>query len=382
MLDLKEKSHKKVLSLIRMQSSVSGASLAKQTQMQPSSLVYILRHLHQKKLIRISGHGSSTQKGGKRPILWQIDENAGNILGLEILRNGLRCVLVNLAGDILIRVEKDFKPYEGEKNLERILKTIREVMREANLDHTNLLSITIAVPGIVDPKTQVIMYSSVLGLSDFDLRAYVAEAFQTPTLLINDANAGVLGEQWFNSQNPKLDNILYITLNQTARDLGLGIVLNQKLYTGYKGTAGEIISQIPSLYNIIQEGITKIPPHKILYPYRDNPERIMLSELYLYYKKECPLSIYTLRILSDYIATELSKLIGIFNPEKIVLGGDISICEELCIHEVIPKVKDFLDDHYAFKISVPQIEYARAKVFSAAIGATAFYLSSQLEHSE
>ncbi|MBW6480863.1 MAG: ROK family protein [Bacteroidales bacterium] len=378
MLDLKERSHKKVFALIRAQGEVSGAMLAKQTEMQPSSLVYILRHLKEKSLIRISGYGSSTERGGKRPVLWQVNPDYGNILGLEVMRHSIRAVMVNLAGDILMKAEKEFTPGRTEKTISRILTTISEVISETCNLPGKLLYISLAVPGIVDPVTHRIIYSFGLKLENFDLKTYVMDRFNISTGVINDANAGALGEQWFNTGEKFVNNILYIMYNPLAGGMGLGVVLNRKLYTGSNGIAGEIFSRVPSLKQIIEEKINEIPAEDILMPVNRPVSEIQISDLYSYSRKGCKLSMAVLAGLSKQVAKEISKITGLFDPERITLGGDLSICENLCCDEIMVALKGLLENHYPFKIKIPRVDYAKTKIFSAATGATALYLSDEL----
>jgi predicted NBD/HSP70 family sugar kinase len=378
MLDLKERSHKKVFSLIRAQGRVSGAVLSKQTEMQPSSLVYILRHLKDKNLIRLSGFGSSTQKGGKRPVLWEVNPDYGTILGLEVMRHAIRAVLVNLAGEVIMKVEKEFNPDRTEKNISRIINTISEIINESGDAREKLLYVALAIPGVVDPITHRVIYSYGLKMEDYDMKAHIAEHFNIPIGIINDANAGALGEQWFNKGESIINNVLYIMYNPLVGGMGLGVVINQKLYTGSNGVAGEIFSRIPSLQKIIKEIQEQEPDIKSLIPPGKNMTDIQISDLYNYSRKDCTLSTTVLSRLSKLVAKEISKITGLFDPERITLGGDLSVCENLCCNEIVLALRELLDKHYPFKIEIPNIQYAKFKVFSAAIGASALYLSDEL----
>ncbi|MFW5706983.1 MAG: ROK family protein [Bacteroidota bacterium] len=378
MLELKERSHRKVFSLIRAQGSVSGALLSRQTEMQPSSLVYILRHLNNKNLIRVSGLGQSTQKGGKRPVLWEVNPDYGTIMGLEVMRQAIRAVLVNLAGDVIMKVEKEFTPGRPEKNISRIVNTINEIINETGNSSGKLLYISLAIPGIVDPTSQKVIYSYGLKMEDFDLKGLIAEHFDIPVGIINDANAGALGEQWFNRGENLINNILYIMYNPLAGGMGLGIVLHQQLYTGSNGIAGEIFSRAPSLEEITTKISRDEPELKSMLPPGKNPSNIQIADLYNYSRKGCEFSTRILSHLSKLVAREISKINGLFDPERITLGGDLSICENLCCDEIERSLRNMLENYYPFKIQIPQIQYAKAKVFSAAIGATALYLSDEL----
>jgi len=380
MLDLKERSHKIVFSLIRSQGEVSGAELARQIEMQPSSLVYILRHLKGKGLIELSGYGSSTLKGGKRPVLWRVNPGYGNILGVEVMRNAIRGVLVDLSGEVLLRVEKEFSPGRTEKTISRILKTIHDILNESGTTASKLLFISIAVPGIVNPFNHKIIYSFGLKMEDFDLRSYIHDEFGVPVGVVNDANAGALGEQWFSNDNFLKSNLIYLMYNPIAGGIGLGAVINEKLYSGSNGVAGEIFSRVPGVEQIINSEIEKIERKSILLNPGDDYKNVQISDLYFYARKNCALSMHVLQILSHLVAREISKIIGLFDPERIIIGGDLSICEKFICDKISGELNAFMHNYYPFEFKAPVIDYARNKVFSPSIGSTALYLSGELHY--
>ena len=88
---LTENSHKQVLNIIRTHREVSGAEISRLTGLQPSTILYILRILDRKGFIAISRTGDSTQKGGKKPVLWKIRPDIGVMLGIEVFKQASIC---------------------------------------------------------------------------------------------------------------------------------------------------------------------------------------------------------------------------------------------------------------------------------------------------
>lgn len=376
MIPITEPSQKRVFSLIRAQGNASGANLAKQTGMQPSSLVYILNNLKEKGLILVSGHGNSTSRGGKKPVLWQVNPAYGNILGLEVMGHAIRAVLVNLAGEVILKAEKDFRPGSPVKMVSRILNIISEIINESGQSIEKLLYISCAVPGIVDPLNHKIIYSYGLKLKDFDLRSYIIDAYGIPTGVINDANAGAIGDQWFTGLDLSINNALYLSYNPLAGGMGLGIIIDRKLYTGSNGLAGEFSIRVPALSVIISEKLKAFDNAEILLTGVEKPDSVQISELFAYAKKGCIFSNEVLSALCKQVASEISRMIGLFDPDRITLGGDLSICEHMCCSEVMHHLKAMLQIDYPFMMNIPRMDYARSKVFAVALGATALYLTA------
>ena len=106
---LTENSHKLVINVIRTHKEISGAEISRITGFQPSTILYILRILDRKGFICISRTGDSTQKGGKKPVLWKIKPDIGLILGIEVFSSKLRFVEIDFAGNIHSQGEKSFQ---------------------------------------------------------------------------------------------------------------------------------------------------------------------------------------------------------------------------------------------------------------------------------
>jgi predicted NBD/HSP70 family sugar kinase len=376
MLKLEERSHKKVFALIRAQGHVSGASLSKQTDMQPSSLVYILRNLKEKQLIVVDGYGASTLKGGKKPLLWKANPDCCNIMGLDVTGRAIRAVMVNLSGDIIIKVQKEFVPGSAEKIISRIIKTISEVNAESGQKIQKLAYIAVSIPGVVNPHTHHIINSDELKLHNFDLKSRIFEEFKIPVGIINDANSGALCEKWFNKNDFSTQNLLYMMYSPLAGGLGLGVLLKRKLYTGSNGIAGEFASHLQPIEQIVMRIRETIPQDQILIPV--GATTIQISDLYAYMKRGCKLSAKVLKELSHQIAMELRNITNLFDPEKIILGGELSVCENYCCNEIEVLLKELYKKYEPYKINIPVVEYASQKSFSAAIGATALYLIQEL----
>ena len=92
--------------------------------------------------------------------------------------------------------------------------------------------------GPVDfPRQHVMLSTHVEGWKGFSLVQRIAEMFQVPVIIDNDANAGALGEATYGAARDHLP-MFYMTL---STGIGGGIVLaNGELYRGADSWAGEI----------------------------------------------------------------------------------------------------------------------------------------------
>lgn len=113
----------------------------------------------------------------------------------------------------------------------------------AQLMDDQVAGIGIGVPGLVD-ETAGIVYDviNIPSWKEVHLRKYMADHFQVPVYLTNDANTFVLGEKVYGKAKA-YNNVVGITLGS---GLGAGIIANGSLYAGAFSGAGEF-GHIPYL---------------------------------------------------------------------------------------------------------------------------------------
>lgn len=381
LLSLTENSHKQVLNLIRIYREISGAELARLTNLRPSTVLYILRNLDEKGLIEISGTGESTTKGGKKPTLWKIKSNKGFVIGLEILVHKIRIALVGLEGNFIDKGEHIPTGRITDKNLiEELTKAITGTIEKNQIPYENIIGVGIAVPGMVDSKNGHIHYAAALGVENFALKLKLESKLPLRFTIGNDANAGAMDVKWYTEPTQKLPaNIVYITYNQGAKNLGAGLIINNTLYSGVSGAAGEIFYPLPKIPSIIEKGIKKMgDDHPLLQ--NSKIEDIKISDVMNFAKKGCPLSTFTIEEICKVIADEIARTVGFINPDLIVLGGDITLQEDLLRKYIIPFAHEKTSGYLKHGYYMPEIRFSQFGKFSVAAGATALLLSELIEN--
>ncbi len=382
LFNLTENSHKQVLNLIRLYKEISGAELARLTNLRPSTVLYILRNLDEKGLIEISGTGESTTKGGKKPTLWKIKSNFGYVIGIEILVHKIRIVLAGLEGKFLDKTEHIPANKISEKNIvDEVIKTVELIIEKYQLNIKNIIGVGIATPGMVDGKNGHIHYASALGLENFPLKLKLESKLPLKFTIANDANSGAMDVKWYTEPTQKLPaNIVYITYNQGAKNLGAGLIINNSLYYGVSGAAGEIFYPLPKILSIIERGIKKLGAENqpILKDFAI--EEIKIADIMQYVKKGCALSTFVIEEICKLIADEIARIIGFINPDLIVIGGDITMQEDLLKKYIIPFAHEKTSGYLKYGYFMPEIRFSQFGKFSVAAGATALLLSELMEN--
>lgn len=369
---LKEESNKKVLNLIRLHQHISGAELSRLTGLGRSMLVYILRALQDQELIEKCGIGESTSKGGKKPTLWRLNPDLGILIGAEVLKDQLRFVAVTFDGNI---IAKESFPLEHEidGNLCKIIESrYFQFISNNRLNDKKILAVSIAVSGLVDPEKGNLVYSTTLNVSDVVLTEVLETKLNTEVYIINDANAGALGVEWFPADVESTNSsIVYMTYNGSSKNIGCGIIIDNKLYVGASKTAGEVLLPIPSFDELVMKGIDKLGDKHSAYNEYPKSKKPDISEIWNNYINGCPLSKFILEQISDFIANELVRIVGFLNPELVVIGGEVAIDKSLLDNFIIPSVEKKIEESLDKRVLIPGIEFSQHGNYSVAMGAIA-----------
>ncbi len=363
-------SHRHVLNQLRIHGELSGAELARRVRLQPSTLVYILRSLKEKGFIRIARIDNSQARAGKPPTLWTLVPDIGYILGIEVIHGEIRGVIINFAGRVVERkILSDIKNTGRNALVDSLVQFVQTIGRSVSL--TKIIGIGVATTGLVDRKTGVVRFSRKLELENVDLRRQLMDQLDVPVELVNDANAGALGLKWF--QEPTLldqSNIVFVTFNEKNHDIGIGLILNHKLYEGAHGTAGELSVQLPDLKDLVQTEKNHYTDAPLLEMKKIDFEAVLRCAK----ERGCPLSKYILAELGERLIEQIVYLVELIDPNLVIIGGDISAAQEFLKDQIAEGVKTKLRQALSKGFTMPQIRFSESGVYAVALGATALFL--------
>ena len=81
------------------------------------------------------------------------------------------------------------------ENIESVIIAVtRALLQKAGIKKSQLNAISAGVPGIINSKTGIVVFTPNLPWRDYDLRAAIEKEFNAKFYLGNDVNVGVLGE--------------------------------------------------------------------------------------------------------------------------------------------------------------------------------------------
>ncbi|MCP4693750.1 MAG: ROK family transcriptional regulator [Desulfobacterales bacterium] len=225
----------KILHEIRTRELISRVDIARATGLSQSSVTGITAGLIKEGLLLEREAGESL--GGRRPILLSLNPDGGYAVGVYISIYQISVVLINLQAAILSSYTLPLRErsYTPEAIADKIAGAVQACIWESNFSRDRISGIGVAIPGLVDSQTGMVRFLPNYRWENVNLRDMVRDRIDHPTYIENSANTLALAEQWF-GEGRGVDDFILLTLEH---GVGMGVVINGRLYRGQKGTAGE-----------------------------------------------------------------------------------------------------------------------------------------------
>jgi glucokinase len=273
------------------------------------------------------------------------------VLACDLGGTNLRIALVNENGQILYEAKKE-TPKTKEEIIRRIVLLAGECFSEAKKIGCKVEALGMAAPATLNSEKGIIMNApNVPALNGLPFCSILEKELGLKCFLENDANAAAVGEQHFGSAKGA-NSLIMVTL---GTGVGGGIILDNKLWCGIDGIAGEIghitvepmgvscgcgsrgcLEQYSSASAIIR--MTK--ELRVDYPESTLYSRLFFSakDVYEAGKKGDRLALKVFEQMGFYLGIGLAGLINVLNPEAIVIGGGASKGWELFIPHTIEQI--------------------------------------------
>lgn len=228
-IEIKQKNRKNVLRVIYEEKKISKAEISKRLGLSMPTVTQNLSELFDKELICINGTFDST--GGRKAKAIGFNADARFAIGIDITKNHISGVLINLYGEIVYSVRLRFRFEESDIYYREIAKLISHVMEKGMVGATSILGVGVSIPAIIAEDGKTVTYSSIIAATNLyeDLKDYI----DFPYVMMNDANAGGYAELWHAKM---VKNMIYLSLSNSV---GGAVLMNNEIYYGDRMHGGE-----------------------------------------------------------------------------------------------------------------------------------------------
>ncbi len=225
-----------ILHAIRDAGSISRVDLYHKTGLSQSTVTSITAELIGEGLLLEQQSGKS--EGGRRPVPLTLNPKGAYTVGVHLSINRINVVLMDFQANIIsMRTQPlDTGDLGPEQVMSTLIETVQACLWEADFSKSQVSGIGLAIPGLVDSRTGFVHYVPNYQWKEINFAEMLKQRIGITSYAENSANTLLIFEQWF-GVGRGTDNFILIT---AEHGIGMGMVLNGKIYRGLRGISGEI----------------------------------------------------------------------------------------------------------------------------------------------
>lgn len=320
--------------------SVTLAELSKELNVSTPKINSMIAELMEDGLIKDYGKEDST--GGRRASLYGLVSDSCFFIGIDIKKYYINIGLLDFKKN-LVTIKEEI-PYTLENTVESyqsLIEIIKAFIEEVPTEKQKILGMCINLSGRVNHTTG---YSySFFHFHEEPLSQTITKDIGIRTFIENDSKAMAYGE-FCSGVVTKEKNVLFVNMDY---GVGLGILIDGKMYYGKSGFSGEF-GHIPFFTNEIichcgKKGCLETEASGIalirnfnkkmeegssssLIKKGKTDKELRVTDIVRAANAEDILSIELIAEIGEKMGKGLAVLINIFNPELVIIGGLFAEC--------------------------------------------------------
>lgn len=318
----------------------SIADLSKAVNLSVPTVTKLLGELIEEEFVH--NFGEQQTAGGRKPNIYGLNPYTGLIIGADIKKDSVIMGAMNFKGNLIHREVVEFN-LEGPQALDDLCNVILGFIKRHKIDPTKILAVGVNISGRVNSRTG---YSySYFFVEEQPLSMLLEERLGYTVFIENDTRAAAYGE-YMNNESYAQQTLLYVN---ASWGLGIGIIIDGKLFYGHSGFSGEYghfpfndeeiicrcgkrgcletVASGSALYRMFLEKL-EAGSVSVLSDKFKSTGKITMEDILSAIESEDVLAIEILETVGHNLGKAIAGLINIFNPELIVIGGSLSTAKE------------------------------------------------------
>ena len=357
---LRAANEQRVLDVLRGGPEVfTQAELARATGLAPATVSNIVRLLGERGIVE------SEPGSGRRGAAVRLSPRAGVVAGVDFGHSHVAVALGDLSG----RVIDERRRRVGELDHAEALAGAHEMLSELLEPGVRLRTVGLGLPA---PIAGEIVQSQAIfpGWEGINARAAAEQVFGAPVHVENDANLGALAEHRVGVARGH-DSSFYV---KTSSGVGAGIIVDNELFHGANGTAGEIghltLDEQGPLCRCGKRGCleaftsTPFVAREVggAVPGADDVDNVV--------KAAMEGNVAARRALEEagsHLGRGLASVVNLVNPSIVVVGGHLASAEDLLLEPARIALRRYALDPVASTPVLPSMLRSRASMVGAVL---------------
>jgi len=225
---------------VRAAGAIPRVDLARQLGVSPGTVTVLSGELIDRGLVRevTSGKRESDTGRGRPPVALSVQPKAAYVVGINLSDLVSSAFVADFSGGRVAcaRLPRDGTAHSPDATLSEIEAVLDAALSEAKLNRKDISRVGLGLPGVIDHREGVILWSPLSTEPAFSIARLLSARIGIPVHVENDANIAAMAELWF-GKGRSLKDFAVVTIEH---GLGMGLVMNHKLYRGANGIGMEI----------------------------------------------------------------------------------------------------------------------------------------------
>lgn len=280
--------------------------------------------------------GQARSSGGRRPQVFSLNAHQMYIIAVAMDQLYTKITITDTVGNVILPTEsKELILLNNTESVPALARLLNKAIEKSGIERGKIIGVGIGAPGFVNTKAGV-SYSYLVPENGESLCEYLENTLSIPVYIDNDSSLVALAELKFGLAKKK-EEVMVINVGW---GIGLGMIVDGKLFRGFSGYAGEL-SHIPisesdtlcecgkrgcleteaTLRVVTGKAMKEIKEGSITgLKYESSPEKMSEAIMAAAIKGDQ----YSIDLLTDMgykLGKAIAILIHIVNPELIILSG-------------------------------------------------------------
>ena len=301
--------------------------------------------------------GKQETNGGRRPSIYGLNPDSGYFVGADLKKFRINLALINFKGEMMdSKLSIPFNYENTQESFDSVCEIIDDFVNQLSIPKSKILSVGINISGRVN--TQTGMSYSYYFFKEEPLTEIFQQRLGLHVTIDNDSRAMAYGE-FMKGDVKNEKNVLFVNVSW---GLGLGIIVDGKLYYGKSGFSGEfghisafeneilchcgkkgcLETQASGSYiyrkfiEKVKEGNSSILAGRIKKGESITQEDILEAAL-----NEDMLAIELVEEVGYTLGKHIAGLINLFNPELVIIGGVVAMTGDYLLLPIKSAVKKY-----------------------------------------
>lgn len=224
---------------VRLHAPISRAEIARQTSLTSQTISNIVGELVEADLIREDG--KRQQGRGAPSITLCINATGAYSVGLDLDRDHLTGVLIDLSGTVRQRIHHELSFPTPEEAVALMAETVHDLTDKQDLPLDMVSGVGVGLPGPIEVLSEnrevtTVNPEAFPGWDHSPIVDMLGAHVDLPIFLKNNATAAAVGERWYGI-GKDVSTFFYLLF---GIGLGGGIIIDGHPYEGHTGNAGEL----------------------------------------------------------------------------------------------------------------------------------------------